>query len=238
MAINAKNYDGGGKKFAPPPVLPAGARVARLVQLITTGLQPRRAFKGEEKSPMEHGYFTYELGDEFMLDEDGEEIEDKPRWISETLPLFSLDSDLATSTKRYYAFDQECEDDGDWIKQVGKPIMVPLVDKAGTSADDVKNKVRRNYIKETSALTPKAIKRAVPLVNDPKIFDIDEPDMEIFFSLPQWLQDKMTTNLRFGGSTLETAIDEYKEPKGKKDKKKSKKKEEVAEKASDDEEDW
>jgi hypothetical protein len=197
---------------------------------------------------MEHGYFTYELGDEFMEDEDGNELEDKPRWISETLPMFSLDSDLATSTKRYYAFDQEDEADGDWVAQVGKPIMLTLVNKRGTSADDVKNKVRRNYISETSALTPKATERAVPLVNPTKVFDIDEPDMEVFFSLPKWLQDKMTTNLRFGGSALETAIDEYKEPsedlKALKETYKEKKAEVKADKAppadpaDDDEDDW
>ncbi len=240
MAFNAKEFEGGGQRFAPPPALDAGAYGARLVQLLLLGLQPRRAFKGDEKPPMEQMYTTYELADEFMEDEDGNEDESKPRWISETLPMFSLGVDLATATKRYYALDQDLEDDGDWEVQVGKPVMITLTNKAGTSAADVKDKVRRNYIGGTSALTRKAANKATELVNPPKVFDIDAPDMEVFFSLPQWLQDKMTTNLRFGGSNLETAIDEYQEPnkdKPKKEKKAKKNKPEV-DPDSDDEEGW
>ena len=47
-------------------------------------------------------------------------------------------------------------------------------------------------------------------MNDPKIFDIDEPDMKIFTSLPKWLQDKMKENLNYGGSALEEAVSSYK----------------------------
>ena len=48
--------------------------------------------------------------------------------------------------------------------------------------------------------------KAPALVNPTKVFDIDEPDMEVFNSLPEWIQEKMKNNLNFSGSPLEAAL--------------------------------
>ena len=48
--------------------------------------------------------------------------------------------------------------------------------------------------------------RTPELVNPPKVFVMDEPDLEIFLSLPNWLQDKIKDSLEYAGSPLEAAL--------------------------------
>ena len=38
------------------------------------------------------------------------------------------------------------------------------------------------------------------------MFVTSEPDLEIFNSLPDWMQDKIKDNLEFSGSVLETTL--------------------------------
>lgn len=203
MSLNARKVPSSGGDFNKDP-LEAGAYPTRLVQILSLGLQPQRPFKGEEKPPKQEIMLTYEFLDEFLKDEDGNELPDKPRWLSETLPLNNLDNDRANSTKRYYAFDPTEEHKGDWTKLIGTPAMVTVV--LNPSRKDP-NKIYEN-IASVSTMRAKEASKAPELVNPPKIFDIDEPDMEIFGSLPQWIQDKMKENLEFSGSALEAALGE------------------------------
>lgn len=48
-----------------------------------------------DRPPVGYIMLTYELCTEFMKDEQGNDIEDKPRWLSESIPLLPLDSELA-----------------------------------------------------------------------------------------------------------------------------------------------
>ncbi|MOA43842.1 hypothetical protein D3C78_1660410 [compost metagenome] len=67
-------------------------------------------------------------------------------------------------------------------------------------------------------MRPKDAAKAPELVNPVKVFVLDEPDMEVFLSLPQWLQDKIKGNLEFNGSPLQKALQGHKgsdKPKGK-----------------------
>jgi hypothetical protein len=70
---------------------------------------------------------TYELSDCLMVDEEGNELEDKPRWVSETLPFYGLFADKAKSTKRYLAFDPNEDFGGDFSRAVGMPCNVTIV---------------------------------------------------------------------------------------------------------------
>ena len=75
------------------------------------------------------------------------------------------------------------------------------------------------------------------MVNPPKLFDIDDPDMVVFKSLPEWLQKVMTEdNLEFKGSALETAINNFEDSGELKENKKDQKDEK--EDDSSDDEDW
>lgn len=201
MALNASKIKTNSNFERPDPLEP-GVYPARVVQILSLGLQPQREYKGQEKPPAYEVYVTYELSDEFMKNEDGEDIKDKPRWLSERFPLHSLDSDLAKSTKRYLALDPEKEYGGDWSKLAGTPCMLTVVNNRSKSDP---TKVYDN-IASISTMRLKEAARMPDLVNPAKVFDIDEPDMEVFGSLPQWLQDTMKSNLEFAGSALAEAL--------------------------------
>ncbi len=193
MALKAPK--GNDKSFTPQENLEPGTYKARLVQLIDLGLQPQRPFQGQEKKPAYEIMLTYELVDEFMKDEKGEDIEDKPRWISESFALHSLSNDRAKSTKRYEAFDKEHVFDGDFTKCVGQPVLVTIVN------NKVGDKVYDN-VANLAAMRAKDAANCPELVNGTKVFDLSSPDMEVFNALPQWLQDKIKGNLEFNGSAL------------------------------------
>lgn len=202
MGINSKKVpsNGGGKQQDP---IEAGNYPARLVQVIDLGLQPQRPFKGEEKPPAYCIYTTYELLDEFVKDEDGNYDETKPRWISEEMPLYNIGADLAKSTKRYKALDPQLDCEGDWAQLVGQPIMVTV-----TQAEGKGNNLGKvfNNVGGTAPMRPKDAAKAEELKNPTRVFDLDNPDMEVFNALPEWLRKRITENLEFKGSKLEAAI--------------------------------
>ncbi|QDP53352.1 MAG: hypothetical protein Unbinned6805contig1000_14 [Prokaryotic dsDNA virus sp.] len=173
-----------------------GNYLARLVQVIDLGLQPQRPYKGQEKPPAHEIMLTYELGTEFMKDEEGNDIEDKPRWISETIPFLSLKAELAKSTKRINALDPKLEFGGDFAEMTGLPCTVTV------THNPHKTEPEKVYV-NVGNVTPPMKGIPIPeLVNPAKVFDLSEPDLEILGSLPEWVQDKIKSNLEFNGSTL------------------------------------
>lgn len=202
MSLNAKSVPrgGGGNK---QPLLDIGTYPARVVRIIDLGLQNQRAFKGKEKPPAHEVNMTYELLDAFMVDEEGNEQEDKPRWVHETFPLHNLSADLAKSTKRYMALDPNMDFDGDFTKLIGVPCNVTIVHGQGKGQNA--GKVYEN-IGSVTGMREKDAKRAPELVNEGFAFALDNPDLERFNSFPQWLQDKIKGNLEFGGSKLEALL--------------------------------
>jgi hypothetical protein len=191
-------------KFERPPALPAGSYPARIVQVIDLGLQAQRDYNGQAKPPINSLSITYELVDEFLLDEDGNDMEDKPRWMSETFGLFALTSDMATSTKRMVALDTDGEADGDWTKMVGKPCTINVVENPSSKPGD---DTIYNNVKGATAMRPKDVAKLPELVNKPKLFEMsDDPDLDIFLSLSNYLQDLVKKGLEFEGSALDIAL--------------------------------
>lgn len=203
--FNAKEVPMGDNNNDRPEPMEPGTYGARLVQILILGVQPQREFKGEAKPPKLEIMLTYEFNDEFMKDEDGEDILDKPRWLSETMPFNNLAAELAKSTKRYYAFDAKGEYDGDWSQLIGAPCMVTVVVDEGKGKNAGK---KYENVAAVTAMRPKEAAKAPALVNPSKLFDFYNPDMEVFNKLPQWLQDKMKSAVDFGGSALEEALGE------------------------------
>lgn len=200
MALNAKKIKGNSKKFVEQPNLPIDNYPARVVQVIDLGLQPGGEWAGEKKAPAHMIRVTYELVDAFMIDKDGNEIEDKPRWISEDLKMFSPDADLAKCNKRYKAIDPECVHDYNWGELLGASCTVLNVHKKS------KGKTYDNVALVSPYVVSKRNPELPELVNEPKMFDLDEPDLDLFQSLPQWIQDKIKGNLEFKGSPLEALL--------------------------------
>lgn len=206
MGLNANKVGGGKpekKQFAKQPSLDPGVYPARLVRVIDLGLQPQRAYMKEEKAPCQEVMFTYELVDVFMLDENGEEILDKPRWISETLPFYGLYADRAKSTQRIKAFDPDDVYQGEVGKMVDTPVNVTIVQ------NENKKDPERPYenIANVATMRARDAAKCPALVNPAKVFDLDDPDLEYLESMPEWLREKIKGNLNYKGSKLEALIE-------------------------------
>lgn len=198
MAIKAPK-ESNNSNFVKQPDLESGAYPGRVVQIIDFGLQPQRPYKKEEKPPAYEIGVTYELSDEFMVDEEGKEIEDKPRWVSETFPLRPLDADLATSTKRLAALDPEGVFEGDFGQTLETPVTITLViNKKG-------DKVYTN-VGNVAPMRPRDAAKCPDLVNEPRFFDLDDPNLEVFNNLPKWIKEKIQSNLNYKGSKLEALL--------------------------------
>ncbi len=202
MALNAAKIKGTNPDRVEQEVIEAGVYPARIVQVIDLGLQAQKAFQGKEKAPANEVMLTYELVDLFLKDKDGNEQEDKPRWISEVIPLYNISQDKAKSTKRYLAVDPQNVNNGDFSKIVDAPINVTLVHNPNPK-DATKPYVN---VAGIAAMRPKDVAKCPALKNPPKVFDLDAPDMEIFGSLPEWIQEKIKGNLNFNGSKLQAAL--------------------------------
>lgn len=207
MALNSNKAQppAGGFKRADP--IEAGNYMGRVVQVLDLGLQPQRPYKGEEKPPANEIMLTYELGTEFLKDDDGNDLLDKPRWLSETFPLRHAKSELAKSTKRMVAFDPKGLLEGDFSQLPGMTCTITV--GVWVSKQDAE-KMGNNVINVTPAMKGFPVPE---LVNPPKVFDLDEPDMEVFGSLPEWLQDKIKSNLNFAGSQLDAVLSDGADPK-------------------------
>lgn len=205
MKLNLNSLGGGGTKGPAQAALDAGSYPVRIVQLIHTGLQAQRPYDGQEKGPQQEMRITYEFLDEFMLDEDGGEIEDKPRWLSEDIAMHPLTSDRAKSTLRFNAFDSENDSDGNIFGLIGRAANLTIVQNQGRGKNS--DKVYNN-ISGASSMRAKDLKKweDTPLVNPPLLFSVDEPDMEAFGKLPEFVTDKIKSNLNYNGSALQKLL--------------------------------
>ena len=200
MALNIKNVGSGNKNRIAQENIEPGVYPARLVQILDLGLQAQRPFQGKDKPPAQEIMLTYELVDEFMKDEGGNDVPAKPRWVSETLPFYGLNADKAKSTQRYNALDPKGDYDGDFTKAIGSPCNVTIVNNAGKDG-----KVYDN-VAVISAMRPKDAAACPELVNPTKVFDCDNPDMDVFNKLPEWIQKKIKENLNYEGSALQKLL--------------------------------
>lgn len=196
MALNAKTVKATGGDRVAQALVPKGNHFARIAQVIDLGLQARKAWKGTVKPPVHQLWVTYELVNSFMIDKNGKEDKEQPRWISERMNLFSLSQENATSTKRMEALDADGSIDGDWGRVGGLPCTLTVTH----SKDGKYNNI--------GAISPPMAGIDVPeLVNDVRIFDIDEPDMEVYEGLPDFLKTIMSEGLEFKGSRLAKLLD-------------------------------
>ena len=201
MSLNARTIkQAKSKGFVEQPLLEVAVYPARVVQMIDLGLQDGGEWKGEKKSPVNKIHVTYELVDSFLVDADGAEVEDKPRWVSEELKIFSPDVDKANCNKRYQAIDPDLVHDYNWAEVITNPCNVMIIHK------ESKGKTYANVGTITPYIVSKRNPELVPLQNEAKVFDLAEPDMDVFESLPQWIKDKIVANLEFKGSPLDKAL--------------------------------
>lgn len=183
MGLNVKNKNGPGVKI---DTLDIGSYPGWLSTIVYVGEQERNAYMGEEKPNADEVFMTYELADEFLKGEDGEEDTTRPRTLFENFYVFGLKSENATSTKRYYALDPKVEHDGEWESLLGAPCMINMVHNKAKSGDRIYENVD-----SISTLRAKDVNKMGTPVLEAKFFDVYNPDMEMFDSLPEFLQNKV-----------------------------------------------
>ena len=176
---------------------------ARLVQAISLGLQPQMAYEGKEKKPVQKIHLTYEMSDQFMKDEDGKILEDKPRWLGKSMAFYGVGADKSTIYRHYKGLDFTDELDGDWEKMLGQPCQITI-----TKEPRKKGEGFVNYISDVAPPISVAGYVQPELVNDTALFDLDDPDLEVLDKLPSWLQEEIKDNLEYNGSKLQEMLGE------------------------------
>jgi len=209
MALNTRKIKstGGNSKFVEQPLLAVDNYPARVVQIVDLGLQDGGEWQGDKKPPVNKLRITYELVDVFMVDAEGVEQEDKPLWLSEDIKLYSPEVDRATCNKRYKALDPQETFDYDWSELVGLPCTVL------TKHKESKGKTYCNIANVSPYVVSKRNPELPELVNPAVVFTLDEPDMEVFNKMPEWIQDQIKANLEFKGSPLDIALNGGAKPK-------------------------
>lgn len=182
--------------------LPVSNYMCRVAQVIDLGKHyksvwddVKKEFRPDTGKVVHMAMLTYEFTTEFMKDEEGNDQEDRPRWLSEDFAVYPLDSDLAISTKRMKAFDPDFSKyKGDFALLANAPCTVTIAHKKNNKA-------------KIGNVSPPMKGIPVPELKNPvKVFSLDTPDLEVYKSLPQWLQERISSNLEFKGSALEAAL--------------------------------
>jgi len=112
-------------------------------------------------------------------------------------------AEKAKSTQRYYALDPNEDCEGDFTALAGVAANAAIVQNPGKGKNAGKI---YNNIQALSSMRPKDAAKAEPLKRDAKVFVLDEPDLEVFNSLPDWLQGKIKDNLEYQGSKLQALL--------------------------------
>lgn len=176
----------GGSKF---PRIEDGTYPALLVGIVDVGVQPQTDWKtGKEKAPARKLFLTFELPTE-TIEIDGEE---KPRWIGKDY-TFSF-HEKAGLTKVVDILKREVKGAKNMQDLLGVACMV-TVGSTGTGNAKLAGVVPKVKGMPTAELQNEAV-----------CFDMDEPDLDTFNKLPQWLQNKITSSLNFSGSKLSNLL--------------------------------
>ena len=167
------------------PPLDGGTYMSVCVGVIDLGEQYRQFDKQKQGKYAEECMFIFEIPSE-RVQVDGE---DKPRWLSSKRYTVSLHErsalyQMLTSWRGKALSDAELDPAGDGfdlMQMAGQGAMLS-VSVAEKDDGSLKNKI------EAVTGFPKGIAPPQP-ESEILVFDADDPDMEVFGKLPEWIQD-------------------------------------------------
>lgn len=190
MSLSAKNYN---KKTTERTSPDAGTHMARVVGLVDLGHQPAWEYKGEMVADSFKITFKYELVNSLM--EDG-----RPHWVSEDVNVNDFEGDGISSRmmQRVRSIDPENDtrDGQDLSKLVGKPCMVTV------ALND------KGYAKIKGVAGVPMGMDVPDLKNNPQIFDMSNPDMDVWEALSDFEKGKIKDALNYTASPLAKALAE------------------------------
>ena len=180
------------KSFGKPKDVPSeGTMMARLVQLIDLGHQPGYEYGGETVKSNYKITFTYELPGSLM--EDG-----RPHFVSEDLNY--SDHEKSTMFARVKALDPTGE-----LSRSGKSGYA-LHNLIGVPCMVAVKHNDKGYAK-VGGVVSAPIGIPVPeLFNTPIIFNMDEPDMDVYNKFSDFVKEKMKSALDLQDTQLGKAL--------------------------------
>lgn len=185
MALSAENKKQGIKDYPE-----GGTHMGRLVGLTDIGHQPGWEFKGKEIPSAWKIEFTYELPNSKMKD-------GRPHWISEEVKVSDFEGKGITSTMmaRVRTLDpkNDSKDGTDLTALLNKPCMVTVtIPESGYPK-----------LKGLPAVSGTPMGMEVPpLENNTFVFDMDDPDMELWETFPDFKKEKIQGALNFNSTSL------------------------------------
>lgn len=183
MALNAKNAETQAGK--PIPVIEDGTYAARLIRVVDLGVQQNPFDKEKRANEI---IITFELMDEFLLDEDGNEDPEKPRVMSDFVKLYR-GADKGKNVNFLRALDPTNQYDGDWgaLQAAQAPCLLNIIVKNKDSGD-------KNQIDSISP--PMKGMSFRDTIVPGYVFDLDNPDREVYDEFPDWIKEKINTRIR------------------------------------------
>ena len=162
-----------------------GTHMARLVGVVDMGHQPGFEYQGKEVQSSYKVRLTYDLVNSEMAD-------GRPHWVSEEVT--NSDNEKSTLSLRVRTLRGSFDN---LFSMINAPCMVTLVEN------------KNGYVKIDGqggvGGVPAGIE--VPeLRNDPMTFETDNPDMDVFEKLPEFIQNRIKENLDYTGSELERKV--------------------------------
>ena len=185
------------------PPLDGGTYMSVCVGVIDLGEQYRQFDKQKQGKYAEECMFIFEIPSE-RVQVDGE---DKPRWLSSKRYTVSLHErsalyQMLTSWRGKALSDAELDPEGDGFDLMqmagqGAMLSVSVVEKDDGS--------RHNKIEAVTGF-PKGI--PVPKTeSEILVFDADDPNMEVFGKLPEWIQDIIRKSTQFADNAPDEKVD-------------------------------
>lgn len=172
-------------------VVEPGAYMARVVGIVDLGLQKEKDWKTGEQKYYDDGnevinnqvWVTFELPTETITIDD----EERPRWLSKE---YKLSFHEKSSLSQLINAVSPGKRPNSLVDLIGKPCQVVVGITSGG-----KNKV-------TAVTTPMKGLTVPDLQNPTQVFDMDDPDMDVWSKLPQFIKDKVMESENFPDSEL------------------------------------
>lgn len=184
--MGIKIQDNGGKNNIPR--MEVGVYMARVVRLVDLGVQ-RREYKGEVKLPQQKLQFTFEFPTELIKVGD----EEKPRWMSKAYGVsFTELSSLTPLLKALKVTEEEFKANPECV--LNRPCQLTV--------DGYKDKNGDDKVAIGQATQVMKGMEVAPLFNDTSSFSIDDPDMEMWDTFPNWMKDIIRSAENFVDSPL------------------------------------
>lgn len=185
------------------PPLDGGTYMSVCVGVIDLGEQYRQFDKQKQGKYAEECMFIFEIPSErVQVDE-----EDKPRWLSSKRYAVSLHErsalyQMLTSWRGKALSDAELDPAGDGFDLMQMAGQGAMLSVSVAEKDDGS---RHNKIEAVTGF-PKGI--PVPETeSEILVFDADDPDMEVFGKLPEWIQEIIRKSTQFADHAPDEKVD-------------------------------